>query len=106
MQSRKYETEVLIGNKDVPVVIEYDYQPPERCTRDYPGCDAEVTIIEITDANGNAVILSESYIAILEEEILEDETQNAIDEREMRADHMYEVAREARLMDDLEVNRG
>ena len=98
----KYETEVLIGNKDVPVVIDYDYQPPERCTADYPGCGAEVTIWRITDMHGWEIFAAYANTAQLEEEILEYEIQNAIDEREMRDDHLYEVAREARLCGELE----
>ncbi len=33
------------------LVIEFDYQPAERMTRDYPGCDAEVDVVSVM-ANG------------------------------------------------------
>ena len=95
----KYETEILVDGRDVPVVVEYDYQPSERATWTYPGCDAEVTICSITDLNGNVMPI---YSSQLEDEILEHEIQQAIDEREMRDDHLYEVAREARLCGELE----
>ena len=102
MQPRKYETEVLVNGRDVSVVVEYDYQPPECCTRDYPGCDAEVTIIAITDSYGHEVYISDRHMEELEDTILEEEIQSAIDEREMRDDHLYEVAREARLCGEME----
>lgn len=34
-----------IGEQTVDV--EFDYQPAERMTRDYPGCEAEVTITSV-----------------------------------------------------------
>tara|TARA_R110000737_G_scaffold15648_9_gene32400 strand:- start:1543 stop:1914 length:372 start_codon:yes stop_codon:yes gene_type:complete len=32
---------------DLPVSVEFDYQPFEKQDRDYPGCDAEITLCEV-----------------------------------------------------------
>lgn len=45
--STEYEYETEIGEQEV--IVHFDYQPQERQTLEYPGCDASVTI--------NAVIL-------------------------------------------------
>ena len=32
---------------DLPVQVQFDHQPQEKQTHDYPGCDAEVTLCEV-----------------------------------------------------------
>ena len=33
---------------ELDLVVEYDYQPPERMTRDYPGCGESITVTGCT----------------------------------------------------------
>lgn len=44
--------------------VDFDYQPPERQTRDYPGCEANIDINEITpdaDEHDQEIILDRLY---------------------------------------------
>lgn len=84
---------VLVG--DYEVAVKGDYQPPERMTRDYPGCDASfdvdaftatrdgVTVTDFADLGG------EDFIAEIEEAVLEkiagQEYEAQFDQREYDA---------------------
>ena len=48
MATFKHYLDLGILGEDVDCVIEYDYQPPERQTMNYPGCDAEVDITGVS----------------------------------------------------------
>lgn len=39
---------IAFGHIELDVAIEFDYQPPEPMTHDYPGCDAEIDITSVT----------------------------------------------------------
>jgi len=45
--------------EDCPVTVHFDFQPYEKATLEYPGCEAEVTItgVDTTDGVNNYDIL-------------------------------------------------
>jgi hypothetical protein len=62
-----------IGEDDlVEVVADYDYQPEERATRDYPGCSEYVQVYEVL-ADGIDVTdkLTKKQVSAIEYDILE-----------------------------------
>ena len=58
---------------DCPVVVEYDYQPRERMTLEYPGCSEGVEV-ESVEVNGKEILeeLSKKCLDELEEKCLDD----------------------------------
>lgn len=44
-----YKTTITPNNKEINVEIDFEYQPEEPMSKDreYPGCDAELTIISV-----------------------------------------------------------
>ena len=64
-----FETEL-----DVPVTVHFDYQPAERMTRDYPGCEASVEINEVL-YKGHEVEISKE-----DEEWLKDAAMEVLEE--------------------------
>lgn len=53
---------ITIG--DTTYIVGFDYQPPERQTRDYPGCGATIDINKITpeaDEHDQEIIINTLY---------------------------------------------
>ena len=66
--------ELDYSETETDVIIEFDYQPEEKQTHDYPGCPAEVTITKIKDAETGRIEYNLDEIGNLdfaEEEIAE-----------------------------------
>jgi len=66
---RRFEVTLSIavdyGYEEVPSTVYFDYQPPEKATPDYPGCEASVTI--------NRVVVKEiDLLPIFTEGLLEE----------------------------------
>ena len=60
--------------RDEIVVVHFDYQPAERETLEYPGCDASVDITWVTfegEPWDITAVLHDEYIAALEVECME-----------------------------------
>ena len=59
------------GEIEIPVTFEYDYQPEEAQTLNYPGCPEDVSILSVTAAFGDVDVdkiqnLEESEIDLLD----------------------------------------
>jgi hypothetical protein len=57
--------------QEVDCIVEYDYQPKERMTAFYPGCDEK---IEITDVILDGVVLSPRILSALIEALQGDDS--------------------------------
>lgn len=72
---------------DYEVAVRGDYQPPERMTRDYPGCDASFEVEAFTATRDGIVVTDfadlggEGFIAEIEEAVLEAISQAEYDAR-------------------------
>ena len=77
------EYKVTAEIEDIPVVIHYDYQPKEKATNDYPGCEESVYInaVYLQGFESQCVInlMDDVFLPGLEEICLEDREQD--DER-------------------------
>jgi hypothetical protein len=70
------EFDSLHDYNEVAVEVEYDYQPAERATSTYPGCDESVVINEVIREDTGRDILADLHPDALENlriEILEHE---------------------------------
>jgi hypothetical protein len=71
--------QTYIGD-DTPVLVEYDFQPFEKATLTYPGCDAQITLESVIVANDDCVLddLNLKTIIRIQDEIAEamSEAQN------------------------------
>ena len=63
------------GDFEYKVICHYDYQPAEKQTQDYPGCEAEVKIYLTTHPNYEHCEVPVDVIERWEEEILVEVTQ-------------------------------
>lgn len=65
------------GEDELEVDIFFDFQPEERTTYDYPGCDAAVDICEvILVESGAEICFLKDIESSMEEEILVDHYDN------------------------------
>lgn len=90
MTSRKIKTYADIGIEDVvDVEVEFDFQPEERMTRDYPGCPAYIEIISVIRGGVDiTAFIDETEIQQIEQriwDILNDEAY--ADQAEEAYDH-------------------
>ena len=92
--SKQHKTEVEILCAPVAVVVDYEWQPYEPPTLEYPGADAEVTINQITTENGSVLNLPTATVESVRQEILEHELTRKRDADDVAADHAYDTARE------------
>jgi len=96
------------GEQEIGVEVFFDYSPREPMTRNYPGCDEELSIYEvrltnITDNNGRTIELRNDEICLLpdfqkllEEEILDDRDEDINAAWSDYADYAYELRRDQR----------
>ena len=71
------------------LVIEFDYQPAERQTRDYPGCDADVEITAVY-ANGQDISYwVEAHMDFFREKCFESVAQAIEDDEYDRGEERY-----------------
>ena len=66
----KYETTIENGDDELEIEVDFDFEPAERMTRDYPGCDAQVIINEVTGA-GKEICLTKDEEERMIEEIMD-----------------------------------
>ena len=71
MSERSFWTHMEIGNLEVEVEVFYDFNPKERQTDTYPGCDAEV-VISTVELDGQEITSTDVQFATLEERCWED----------------------------------
>ena len=57
---------------EIPVTIYYDFQPPERQTRHYPGCPAAVCVTDIVVPGDYVSYILKNYEDSLEQECWDD----------------------------------
>ena len=65
-----YETTIEFNDIEIDVEIDFDYDAPEKMTRDYPGYPESVFINEVTTSAG-VISLSKDEIDDLRDEILD-----------------------------------
>jgi hypothetical protein len=57
------------------LVVEFDYQPKENATLEYPGCDEDVDIVSVRAVNNTVVdildVCSRNAIALIKEYCIE-----------------------------------
>lgn len=66
----KYETTIENVDDELEIEVDFDFEPAERMTRDYPGCDAQVTINEVLAA-GKEICLTKDEEERMVEEIMD-----------------------------------
>jgi hypothetical protein len=66
------------GYEDVTIKVHFHFQPYERPTHNYPGCNPDVLIEEVEMVDGTPLDLLPDYQAYLEKEILEDIISNEV----------------------------
>ena len=78
------------GSKD-ELVIEFDYQPAEPMTRDYPGCDAEVDVVAVY-ANDIDILerISDTSLEFFKEKCFESVRKIKEDAEYDRGQELYE----------------
>lgn len=69
-----YETTIEYKDREIDVIVEYDYFPAERMTHDYPGCDED---IEITNVEFDGNFTNEER-NLIEENINEEQLRDEI----------------------------
>lgn len=70
--------------------VDFDYQPAERMTRDYPGCSESVEINEVMDSDGDMV--KEYAFELLENALLQACLDAVHDDAERISDAQIEAA--------------
>lgn len=82
------ETPKSVDEGEMLVRVAYDFQAEERQTRDEPGADARVDVIEITDADGQDIthLYNDVELEHLEDKIRVDAEEHLQGERERRAE--------------------
>lgn len=63
----KYETTIENVEDELEIEVDFDFEPAERMTHDYPGCDAQVTINEVTVAGKEICLTKDEEERIVEE---------------------------------------
>ena len=62
---------------EIEIEVAFDFQPPERMTRHYPGCDASADIYEVIIVEtGAEICLLPKEQERMEEELLDDYYEN------------------------------
>ena len=100
---------------DLPVTIEFEYQPEEPMTRSYPGADASIDVcsvkldeVEIIEALERLDAKSEEkhgYMDSVEEQCWEQVNSGIhVDEYASRADYLYDQAKDRALEECYERN--
>ena len=79
----EYETTLEVNDKEIDIIVEFDYFPPEKMTRHYPGCDEDV---DITDVKFDGNFSQRELVRF--EEIIEDFKESL---KEEIFDHIHEV---------------
>ena len=67
MSERSFWTHMEFQSLEVEVEVYYDYNPKERETLTYPGCDAEV-VISTVELDGQEITPTDLQFATLEQE--------------------------------------
>ena len=97
------EIKGIVGlESGIEFVAECDFQPAERMTRDYPGCDAELEInlpIILVRRNGEEVdCWNEHILNLIEQDKWELLEQLKMDYEADRADFQYQCLKEEGLI--------
>ena len=66
-----YNTHIENVDTEFEIEVDYDYQPYEQMTRQYPGCSESVEINEVRIVNGSEICLMKNEEGLIEEQILE-----------------------------------
>ena len=73
----EYETTIERHDREIEIIVDFDFEPAEKMTHDYPECDAQVIINEIRTfdgsyhKNGSEVHLTKEQEERLREEIMD-----------------------------------
>ncbi len=59
------------GHEEIEIDVEYDYNPYENSTLEYPGCSESVEICEVRLVDGSEICLLDGVSGRLEEIILD-----------------------------------
>lgn len=66
------------GQDEIHIEVEFDYEPDEAMTRDYPGATADASIYEVTNLdNGSEICLLPKEQERIEEILVERGRENA-----------------------------
>ena len=66
-------------DREIELMVEYDYFPNEKMTRTYPGSDAEAEVCEVIMPNGAEVCLLAGEIEKVECLAMETELENEVE---------------------------
>jgi hypothetical protein len=71
MKTTIYRYNETTGDEqDIPVIVEYEYQPSEKQELNYPGCPEEIEIISVSRIDGSEFEITAGEEAALEIECM------------------------------------
>jgi hypothetical protein len=73
------------AEEEIEIEVEFDYEPDEAMTRDYPGATASASIYEVTNLeNGSEICLLPKVQEQIEEDLVEKGRENEEERRQYK----------------------